>query len=213
MFDLTSSRRSRCHIVPYWPAAALLLCLTLPSCSGTKKIAKIATAATAPPAAPPAPAVPAAPAPPAPPAGPQAATPKSSLLKSIVSLLTLAPSPLELKVSIDPNANNDTPVELDVALINDKALWKTAPSMTAKDWFAQKSDLERRYQKKLTVSSWEWVPGQSVNPMVIRIPRWLNGAMVFANYPSPGTHSAPVAKGSKVAITLEQDDFTLEKSK
>ena len=50
MFDLTSSRRSRCHIVPYWPAAALLLCLTLPSCSGTKKIAKIATAATAPPA-------------------------------------------------------------------------------------------------------------------------------------------------------------------
>jgi type VI secretion system protein len=203
-------------------AMILMLCLSLVSCAGTKKPAKVDSQTTAPPAvsapvaAPPAAAsqATASPASSAPkPAAPQAAMPKTGVLKTIVSLLTLTPSPLDLKVSIDPAANNNSPVELDVVLINDKGLWKAAPSMTATDWFAQKKDLERRYQKKLTVSSWEWVPGQAVNPIVIRVPRWLNGAMVFASYPSPGAHSAPLAKGGKVAISLGQDDFTLEMSK
>ncbi|MGH9561471.1 MAG: hypothetical protein ACRD3S_08450, partial [Terracidiphilus sp.] len=128
----------------------------------------------------------------------------------IVARLTLAPSPLGLQVSIDPTANNNSPVELDAVLIKDRGFWKTAPSMAAKDWFAQKGDLERRYQSKLIVSSWEWPPGQPIAPIVIRVPRWLKGAMVFASYPSPGTHSAPVPKGGKVSISLQQDDFTLE---
>jgi len=209
MFDLkmpSQPRPSGDLIALLKPAVVLLLCLSLASCAGTKKPAKVDSQATAPPA-------PSAPKPAAPVAAPQAKIPKTGVLKTIVSLLTLAPSPLDLKVSIDPAANNNGPVELDVALINDKNLWKTAPSMTATDWFAQKNDLERRYQKKLTVSSWEWVPGQAVNPIVIRVPRWLNGAMVFASYPSPGARSAPLAKGGKFAISLGQDDFTLEKSK
>jgi type VI secretion system protein len=209
MFDLKMPSQPRLSgdlVALLGPAVALLLCLSLASCAGTKKPAKVDSQATAPPAV-------SAPAATPPVAAPQAATPKTGVIKTIVSLLTLAPSPLDLKVSIDPAANNNSPVELDVALINDKNFWKTAPSMTATDWFAQKKDLERRYQKKLTVSSWEWVPGQAVNPIVIRVPRWLNGAMVFASYPSPGAHSAPLAKGGKVAISLGPDDFTLEMSK
>ncbi|MGA3132383.1 MAG: hypothetical protein ABSD59_16370 [Terracidiphilus sp.] len=229
MFDLkmTSPPRPSGHLIALLKlAVVLLLCLSLASCAKTKKPVKVDSQATAPPAisapiavspaaAPQTAASPApsAPKPAAPVAAPQAAIPKTGVLKTIVSILTLAPSPLDLKVSIDPAANNNSPVELDVALINDKNFWKTAPSMTATDWFAQKKDLERRYQKKLTVSSWEWVPGQAVNPIVIRVPRWLNGAMVFASYPSPGAHSAPLAKGGKFAISLGQDDFTLEMSK
>jgi type VI secretion system protein len=189
----------------YRLAAVLLLCLSLASCAGTKKPPKVDSQATAPPAPSTKPAAPIA--------VPQAKIPETSILKAIVSRLTLAPSPLDLKVSIGPTANNSTPVELDVVLIKEKSFWKTAPSMTAKDWFAQKKDLERRYQKKLMVSSWEWAPGQAINPIMVRVPRWLNGAMVFASYPSPGTHSAPLAKGGKVAISLGQDDFTLEISK
>jgi len=179
-------------------ALVLLLCLSLTSCAGTKKPAKIASQATAPPAAG------------SKVAKPPAAPAKKGILKAIVSRLTLAPSPLDLKTSIAADANNNSPVELDVVLIKDKGLWKTAPSMTAKDWFGQKQDLERRYRNKLIVNSWEWAPGQPINPIVIRVPRGLNGAMVFASYPSPGTHSAPIPKGGKVAIALKQDDFTLE---
>lgn len=176
----------------------VVLCFSLAGCAGTKKRPKIDSRAIAPPTA-------ASKA-----AAPPAAVPGTGILKAIVSRLMLAPRPLDVKASIAPNANNDSPVELDVVLIKDKALWKTAPSMTAKDWFAQKQDLERRYRNKLIVSFWEWVPGQPIEPIVIRVPRRLNGAMVFANYPTPGSHSAPIPKGGKVAIVLKEDDFTLE---
>ncbi len=214
MFDLempSPLRRSGGLTVGYKPAVVLLLCLWLASCAGKKKPATINSQATAPPAATAPVAAPQATAPEV--TAPKAAVPKTNVLKAIISRLTLAPSPLDLKASINADANNNSPVELDVALIHDKNFWKTAPSMTAKEWFAQKKDLERRYREKLTVSTWEWVPGQPINPIVIRVPRWLNGAMVFADYPSPGTHSAPITKGGKVAISLELDDFTLEVSK
>ncbi len=131
----------------------------------------------------------------------------------IANRATLRPSPTDLNVKIDPLANKNSPVALDVVLIKDKNFWKTAPAMTAKDWFAQRSDLQRRYGKKLQVSSWEWVPGQSIAPITVKVPRWLSGAMVFANYPSPGIHSAPLPLGGKVSIFLQQDDFTMEAGK
>src|SRR5579864_7847060 len=133
--------------------------------------------------------------------------------KAIANRVTLQPSPVNLDVGIDANANKNSPVALDVVLIKDKNFWKTAPAMTAKDWFAQRSDLQRRYGNKLQVRSWEWVPGQPIAPIIVKVPRRLSGAMVFANYPSPGTHSAPLPLGGKVSISLQQDDFTMEKGK
>jgi type VI secretion system protein len=129
--------------------------------------------------------------------------------KKIIRVVTLTPSPLDLKVGIDNGANKDSPVAVDVVLIKDKNFWKTAPPMAAKDWFSQKSDLQRRYGKKLVVTSWEWVPGQPIPPITLKVPRFLNGAMVFARYPSPGSHSAPLPRGGKVSISLQKEDFTM----
>lgn len=134
----------------------------------------------------------------------------SNVTKKVVSKATLRPSPLDLNIVIDPVANENSPVALDLVLIKDKNLWKAAPAMTAKDWFAQRSDLQRRYRKKLEVHSWEWVPGQAIAPIIIKVPRRFSGAMVFANYPSPGTHSAPVPLGGNVIIALQENDFFLE---
>jgi type VI secretion system protein len=128
----------------------------------------------------------------------------------VVDKVTLKPSPLNLNVGIDPAANGNSPVALDVVLIKDKNFWKAAPAMSAKDWFAQRSDLERRYRSKLQVQSWEWVPGQPIAPIVVKVPRWCSGAMVFADYPSPGSHSAPIPLGGKVTISLQPNDFLME---
>jgi type VI secretion system protein len=137
----------------------------------------------------------------------------SKLVKSsastVVNTITLKPGPMDLNVGIDAGANKNTPVAVDVVLIKDKGFWKSAPSMTAKDWFAQKSDLQRRYRSKLQVASWEWVPDQPIAPITVNVPRWLQGAMVFANYATPGTHSAPLPLGGKIKIALQQEDFTL----
>jgi type VI secretion system protein len=128
----------------------------------------------------------------------------------VVDKVTFRPSPLDLNVGIDSAANGNSPVALDVVLIRDKNFWKTAPSMTAKDWFAQRDDLERRYRSKLQVHSWEWVPGQPIPPINFTVPRRFSGAMVFADYPTPGTHSAPIPLGGKVVISLQKDDFLME---
>jgi type VI secretion system protein len=128
----------------------------------------------------------------------------------VVDKVTFRPSPLDLNVGIDSAANGNSPVALDVVLIKDKNFWKTAPSMTAKDWFAQRDDLERRYRNRLQVHSWEWVPGQPIPPINFTVPRRFSGAMVFADYPTPGTHSAPIPLGGKVVISLQKDDFLME---
>lgn len=128
----------------------------------------------------------------------------------VVDKVTLRPSPLALNVGIDSAANGNSPVALDVVLIKDKNFWKAAPAMTAKDWFAQRDDLERRYRSKMQVHSWEWVPGQPISPINFKVPRRFSGAMVFANYPTPGTHSAPIPLGGKVVISLQPNDFIME---
>jgi len=133
--------------------------------------------------------------------------------KTIANRVILRPTPLNLDVGIDSEANKNSPVAMDVVLIKDKNFWKTAPDMSAKDWFARKDDLQRRYGKKLQVSSWEWVPGQPIAPITVKVPRWLYGAMVFANYPSPGSHSAPLPAGGKVSISLGEEDFSMAVAK
>jgi type VI secretion system protein len=136
-----------------------------------------------------------------------------STAKGVANRALLRPSPTGLDVGIDPDANSNSPVALDVVLIKDKNFWKAAPAMSAKDWFAQKDELTRRYGAKLQVSSWEWVPDQHIGPIQVKVPRRLSGAMVFANYPSPGTHSAPLPLGKKISIALQKDDFTMKAEK
>jgi len=130
--------------------------------------------------------------------------------EKLTRLVTLTPAPVKLDVVIDPNANSNSPIALDVVLIKDKNFWKAAPNLAAKDWFAQKSDLQRRYGVKLVVQSWEWIPGEKISPITRKVPRGVSGAMVFAGYPSPGSHSAPLPRGVTVTISLGPEDFTME---
>jgi len=128
----------------------------------------------------------------------------------LAHFITLVPEPVNLTVSVTDKANDNSPVAVDVALIKDKNFWKSAQSMAAKDWFAQKDDLQRRYQSKLIVHSWEWVPGQPIPRISMKLPRGVEGAMIFANYQSPGSHSAPLPQGVKVSVALQPDDFTMK---
>ena len=120
------------------------------------------------------------------------------------------PKPINLNVGIAPAVNGNSPIALDLVLIKDDNFWKTAPGMAAKDWFEKKKELQRRYGSKLQVYSWEWVPCQPIVAIRVTVPRGLSGAMVFVNYLTPGTHSAPVPLGGRVIIALRQDDFAME---
>ena len=116
---------------------------------------------------------------------------------------------LSLQVAIAAAANQNSPVAVDVLLIKDKGFLKTAQEMTASDWFAKKLSLQRQNPKAMEVKSWEWVPGQTIEPISFVVPVDVQAAMMFANYVSAGPHSAPLPTSGKVSVVLDEEDFTV----
>lgn len=116
---------------------------------------------------------------------------------------------LSLQVAISSTANQNSPVAVDVLLIRDKTFLKTAQSMSASDWFAKKMQLQRQNPKAMEVKSWEWIPGQDVAPISFVVPVDVQAAIMFANYGTGGTHSAPLPTSGKVSIFLDDEDFTV----
>lgn len=116
---------------------------------------------------------------------------------------------LSLQIAISSAANQNSPVAVDVLLIKDKGFLKTAQGLTASDWFAKKTSLQRQNPKAVEVKSWEWVPGQTIEPVSFVVPVDAQAAMMFANYASPGPHSAPLPTTGKVSIVLDDEDFTV----
>jgi type VI secretion system protein len=117
---------------------------------------------------------------------------------------------LSLQVVITPTANQNSPVAVDVLLIKDKAFFKSAQGMTAGEWFAKRASLQGQHRKALEVMSWEWVPGQSIDPISFVVPTDVQAAMLFANYASDGPHRALLPTSGKVAISLDDEDFTID---
>jgi type VI secretion system protein len=99
---------------------------------------------------------------------------------------------------------------VDVLLIKDKTFLKTAQGLTASDWFSKKMQLQRQFPKAMEIESWEWVPGQTIAPVSFVVPVDAQAAIMFANYASPGPHSANLPTKGKAAVFLDDDDFRVE---
>jgi len=117
---------------------------------------------------------------------------------------------LSLQVGISDQANQNSPIAVDLLLIKDKTLLKAAQGMSASDWFTKKPQFKRQYSKTLEVRSWEWVPGQTIAPIDFTVASDVGGIVVFANYGSPGAHNAPLPTRGKVSIFLDDEDFVVQ---
>lgn len=132
-----------------------------------------------------------------------------TVAKKVARTTHVSSGQLSLQVAVSSDVNQNSPVAVDVLLIKDKSFLKTAQGLSANDWFLKKAQLQRQFPKGMDVKSWEWVPGQSVAPISFVVPVDTQGAMIFANYASAGPHSAPLPMSGKVAIFLDDDDFTI----
>jgi type VI secretion system protein len=87
------------------------------------------------------------------------------------------------------DANQNSPVAVDLVLVGDQALIDTLITMPASRWFAGRADLLRTFPGALTVRSHEVVPGQSLR---LGESAWAGrkslAAFVFADYLVPGEH-------------------------
>jgi len=141
---------------------------------------------------------------------------------SVALCLTLASCVLPrsawytLRVKVENDANERTPVPVDFVLVWDKAVAGKVATLTAADWFATKKTELRQDdpdERKLTVCEWEWVPGQAVPEINLAVPaaarKWTHGVFVFANYRSAGTHRSSVTPGVAAMLELGRDDLTV----
>jgi len=132
-----------------------------------------------------------------------------TVAKKVARTAHVSSGQLSLQVAVSSGVNQNSPVAVDVLLITDKSFLKTAQGLSANDWFLKKAQLQRQFPKGMEIKSWEWVPGQSVAPINFVVPVDAQGAMIFANYASAGPHSATLPMSGKVAIFLDDDDFTI----
>jgi type VI secretion system protein len=119
---------------------------------------------------------------------------------------------IDVHVDISENANQNTPVAVDIVVIRNEKLLDLLKNMPAAEWFRKRDQIKRDYleDEGVSIGSWEWVPGQLVP--LIELP-WdfrAVGAVVFANYLSAGAHRVSVDPFKGVTIRLHENDFSVE---
>jgi hypothetical protein len=124
-------------------------------------------------------------------------------------------SKIEVTVRVDANANGGNPVALDLLLVSDKELLKELQKMSAGDWFEKRAQIILDHPKvgDLSVSRFEWVPGQVVHLDEVRVAPEVRAAIVFANYFNPGEHRAVLDPHKDVKLTLGENKLEVSQAK
>lgn len=121
----------------------------------------------------------------------------------------------ELTLAASDDANNDSPVAVDVVYVTDKALLARVAELPASKWFAVRGDLVGTFPDAIRYQSWELVPGQrlAVPKDKLRGPR-VAGVFVFADYPGPGAHRVRVERfDGRLVVQLGDNAFSVSSVK
>ena len=121
-----------------------------------------------------------------------------------------APGSFSMKITVDPLANANYPVALSVLVIYDKAVLPKLQEMNARQWFGQREQFLRDNAKVLSEDYFEFVPGQSVKPLQRSLRDKAAGALVFANYRTPGAHRYVFDPTHENQVTLGQKGVVIE---
>ena len=113
-------------------------------------------------------------------------------------------------VSVDPKANLDTAIAMDLLVVYEEGLVDTLFKMSALNYFEKKAQILRDNPGQIDIWSWEVVPGQVVPPRDIALSQAIpRGGVVFANYLTPGDHRVRLGKETAVTIKLGSKDLSL----
>ncbi len=112
-----------------------------------------------------------------------------------------APDWESLVVAADADANQNSPVAVDLVFVRDPALVDALMTTPAAKWFATKNDTLRSFPQGLGVVALELVPAQSVRMgrEALRSQRAL-AVFAFANYPPPGEHRERLLPGASAYL-------------
>lgn len=119
---------------------------------------------------------------------------------------------LRVKVTIAENVNQNNPVALDLVIVYDKKLLDQLLAMSSREWFEKREQIKRDYLDGtgLDYWGWEWVPGQNVPIQELPLKAAAKGALVFADYYTPGMHRIRIEQFESIHVSLDEKGFSVE---
>lgn len=134
--------------------------------------------------------------------------PKAVYLRS----RALAGGRVDVRVLVAPNANENSPVAVDLIYVYDESLLERLTALSAAEWFAQREQVRRDFLpgEGADVWSWEWVPGQKIPVQQLPLKPAAMAGLVFADYHTPGNHRFRVDPFDDLVIRLGPQDLTVE---
>jgi len=116
---------------------------------------------------------------------------------------------VEVRAATD--ANDNSPIAVDILLVYDVDLLAKVAELPAVDWFAMRDQLKRDFPQGMDVWEYEIVPGTSVVHELTVVDRYrAYGGIVFCDYPGPGDYRLRFDKLKRVYIRLLADHFEVD---
>jgi type VI secretion system protein len=121
-------------------------------------------------------------------------------------------SDITLQAEIDPGANQNNPVKVELVIVYDKKLLEEFLKLSAHDWFKKREQYKKDHPEDKDFISWywEWVPGEEIEPQPISIGTGARAGLVFADYMTNQDHRARFDQTGDVRLHLKEEDFTVE---
>ena len=118
----------------------------------------------------------------------------------------------EVTLSAAPDANQNSPIAVDVVLVFEDDMLERLAELPATKWFGVRADLRKTFPKGLSYRTWELVPGQTIpvpgdsfgSPRVV-------GVLIYADYATPGAHRLRL-ETLKGALVVRFDNQTFDAS-
>lgn len=107
-------------------------------------------------------------------------------------------------------ANDRSPVPVELVLVRDPALVEVLGALGARAWFEGRVQLTRDHPDAFETREWELVPGQQIRIDFPFGSRKGAALFVFANYLSAGAHRVRVDGLERFTLVLGRDGFSVE---
>ncbi|HJX30137.1 MAG TPA: hypothetical protein VJ885_19710 [Thermoanaerobaculia bacterium] len=122
---------------------------------------------------------------------------------------------LPFEVRIDHDANQNTPIAVDLVVVYDAKLLDKLESMNAETWFQKRTQFLADNADMVSSWSWEWVPGQEIPQLSVPYRAGAQQFVVYADYtPAPDVTSdyrATVGPQYPFRLILQEKTFSIER--
>ncbi|MEX2570225.1 MAG: hypothetical protein WD737_02900 [Gemmatimonadota bacterium] len=116
-----------------------------------------------------------------------------------------------LGFSVDADANDRSPVPIELVVAYDPEVVPLLLELTARQWFERRSQLLLDHPTALRSELWELVPGQELPIERLPLPRDdAHAAVIYADYLTPGAHRIRIDPYRRVLVRVTREELVVD---